>query len=60
MPRRTSIADAARIEKADDLSNIVQDKRNHKRADAKRNRRNRHYVKLLLKHLPQQPDESTE
>ena len=53
MPRRTSIADAARIEKADDLSNIVQDRRNHKRADAKRNRRDRHYVEVVLKHILQ-------
>jgi hypothetical protein len=58
MPRRTSVADATRIEKATDLSDIVQDKRNHKRADAKRNRRNRHYVKLLLKHLPKPSDDS--
>jgi hypothetical protein len=30
------------------LDNIVVDKRNQKRADAKKGRRNRHYTKLLI------------
>lgn len=49
MPRRTSINDVKEITDLNDLSRIVQDKRNHKRADAKKERRNRHYVKVLIK-----------
>jgi hypothetical protein len=40
------------IQSADDLSrlgNIVQDKRNGKRAGAKKGRRNRHYEKQLIR-----------
>ncbi|GHB39718.1 hypothetical protein [Mongoliitalea lutea] len=49
MPKRTSINDIQEMEDLNDLDNIVKDKRNHKRADAKKERRNRHYVKLLIK-----------
>ena len=49
MPKRTSINDVKVIEDLNDLGRIVQDKRNHKRADVKKERRNRHYVKLLIK-----------
>lgn len=49
MPKRTSINDIQAMEDLNDLDKIVQDKRNHKRADAKKERRNRHYVKLLIK-----------
>lgn len=37
------------MEDLNSLDQIVQDKRNEKRADAKKGRRNRHYVKLLIK-----------
>jgi hypothetical protein len=50
MPKRTSINDVKQIEDLNDLDRIVKDKRNGKRADAKKERRNRHYVKLLIKH----------
>ncbi|MGY6523757.1 MAG: hypothetical protein ACXIUD_18650 [Mongoliitalea sp.] len=49
MPKRTSINDIQELQDLNDLDRIVQDKRNHKRADAKKERRNRHYVKLLIK-----------
>ncbi len=49
MPKRTSINDVQKIEDLNDLDRIVIDKRNGKRADAKKNRRNRHYVKVLIK-----------
>ena len=49
MPKRTSINDVQAIEDLNDLDRIVIDKRNDKRADAKKNRRNRHYVKVLIK-----------
>ena len=49
MPKRTSINDVQVIEDLNDLDRIVIDKRNDKRADAKKNRRNRHYVKVLIK-----------
>ncbi len=38
------------MEQLNDLDQIVKDKRNEKRADAKKERRNRHYVKVLIKH----------
>jgi hypothetical protein len=49
MPRRTSINDVQELEQLNDLELIVKDKRNEKRADSKKERRNRHYVKLLIK-----------
>jgi hypothetical protein len=49
MPRRTSLNDVENIEDLNDLDYIVKDKRQLKRADAKKGRRNRHYVKLLIK-----------
>lgn len=50
MPKRTSINDVKMIDDLNDLSEIVIDKRNEKRADAKKGRRNRHYIKLLIRH----------
>ena len=50
MPRRTSLNDIQEIDDLNNLDRIVIDKRNAKRADAKKNRRNRHYTKLLIKH----------
>lgn len=49
MPKRTSINDVNELDDLNDLNKIVVDKRNSKRADAKKERRNRHYVKLLIK-----------
>lgn len=49
MPKRTSVNDVKNLEDLNHLSEIVVDKRNEKRADAKKERRNRHYVKLLIK-----------
>ena len=49
MPKRTSIYDVRVLSDLDDLKLIVKDKRVAKRADAKKERRNRHYVKVLIK-----------
>lgn len=49
MPKKTSINDVETLEDLNDLERIVIDKRNDKRADAKKSRRNRHYVKVLIK-----------
>ena len=49
MPKRTSINDVKEIDQLNDLKQIVKDKRNGKRADAKKERRNRHYIKVLIK-----------
>lgn len=49
MPRRTSINDVKEFDDLNDLKIIVQDKRLGKRAVAKKERRNRHYVKVLIK-----------
>lgn len=50
MPKRTSMNDVKEMEHLNDLDRIVKDKRTEKRADAKKERRNRHYVKVLIKH----------
>lgn len=50
MPKRTSINDVKEIEHLNDLDHLVKDKRNEKRADAKKESRNRHYVKVLIKY----------
>lgn len=49
MPKRTSPNQIQSITDLNDLERIVVDKRNEKRADAKKGRRNRHYTKLLIK-----------
>lgn len=49
MAKRTSVKDVQAMEDLNDLNEIVKDKRNHKRAGEKKERRNRHYVKLLIK-----------
>lgn len=56
MPKRTSINDVKKIEDLNDLNKIVVDKRNDKRSDAKKERRNRHYIKLLIKHQMKDSD----
>jgi hypothetical protein len=50
MPRRTSMNDVKNLEALNNLERIVKDKRNDKRAGAKKERRNRHYVRVLIKH----------
>lgn len=49
MSKRNSPTDIKSIEDLNRLSEIVIDKRNDKRADAKKNRRNRHYEKQFIK-----------
>lgn len=49
MGKRTSPNNVAELDDLNDLSLIVKDKRLHKRASEKKERRNRHYVKLLIK-----------
>lgn len=49
MPKRTSPNDIRTMEDLNDLERLVVDKRNDKRATSKKERRNRHYVKLLIK-----------
>ena len=41
--------DVLELSDLDDLKLIVKDKRKAKRTDAKKERRNRHYVKVLIK-----------
>jgi hypothetical protein len=56
--------DIKQLEALNDLERIVKDKRNDKRAGAKKERRNRHYVKVLikqqLKHKGNEPTENAE
>ncbi len=49
MGKRTSPKSIGELDDLNDLSRLVKDKRQHKRADEKKERRNRHYVKLLIK-----------
>jgi hypothetical protein len=49
VPKRTSINDVQTLTDLNDLKLIVKDKRVDKRAGAKKERRNRHYVKVLIK-----------
>ncbi len=52
MPKRTHIQDHDKIEVAEDVERIVQDKREHWRANRrKKHRRHRHYVKTMLRHM---------
>lgn len=56
MPKRTSPAKFQSWQSASELTAGVVDKRSHKRADAKRNRRNRHYVKLVIRERIDNPN----
>jgi hypothetical protein len=57
MPRRTHVEDYVHIEAPDDIDHVVKDKREAQRAGRpKRHRRQRHYVKTLLRHLAQDGD----
>lgn len=49
MSKRTSPNDVQKMDDLNDLERIVKDKRNEQRSHAKKERRNRHYVKLLIK-----------
>jgi len=60
MTKRTSINDATEIEHLNDLDRIVRDKRYEKRAGAKKERRNRHYVKVLIKHQLKNGDQNVD
>ena len=48
MPKRTSLNDIRELSDLNDLKLIVKDKRVAKKAWAKKERRNRHYVKVLI------------
>jgi uncharacterized protein (DUF2336 family) len=59
--KRTQIDDYKKIENADDLEEVVKDKRTAKRANKKKaRRRNRHYNKNLLRHLTDHYDQENE
>ena len=49
MPKRNAPNDIQSLNDLNNLNTIVHDKRNHKRKDAKKHRRNRHYNKLFIK-----------
>lgn len=49
MPRRNSPSDITTLDDLSQLSEIVVDKRQGKRANAKRSRRNRHYERQFLR-----------
>lgn len=49
MPRRNSPADIATLDDLSGLADLVVDKRQDKRANAKRSRRNRHYERQFLR-----------
>ena len=49
MPKRNSPNDITKLDDLNRLGEIVVDKRNAQRADAKKNRRNRHYQKQFIK-----------
>ncbi|MEM6760340.1 MAG: hypothetical protein AAF601_12760 [Pseudomonadota bacterium] len=52
MPKRTTLSDAAKIDAADDIDDVVQDKREGWRATpAKARRRNRRYAKRMTEEL---------
>jgi len=58
MAKRTQIEDYKEVEDTDDLERVVKDKREGKRANKrKQHRRQRHYVKTLLRHLTDDADQ---
>lgn len=55
MPRRNSPSDITTLDDLSQLSEIVVDKRQDKRANAKRSRRNRHYERQFLRNALGRP-----
>ena len=55
MPRRNSPSDITTLDDLSQLSEIVVDKRQDKRANAKRSRRNRHYERQFLRNAIGRP-----
>ncbi|MEM6296483.1 MAG: hypothetical protein AAGA54_34775 [Myxococcota bacterium] len=51
MARRTHIEDVREVLAADDLDEVVRDKRRSGRAHKRSARRNRHYQRALLRHI---------
>ncbi|MCA1752932.1 MAG: hypothetical protein LC670_14305 [Flavobacteriales bacterium] len=65
MPKRTSPKQIKAMDDLDNLDKIVVDKRRGKRAEAKKERWNRHYTKLLIneqvrKNADIDPDEDSD
>lgn len=56
MAVRNSPKNLTELSDLDRLDDLIVDKRNHKRAKAKRNRRNRHYEKQFIRNALQQKD----
>ncbi len=59
MPKRNSPKDFQELADLNRLSEIVIDKRNEKRADAKKGRRNRHYERLFIRQAIKNFDHSS-
>ncbi|MEM6889759.1 MAG: hypothetical protein AAGD43_18315 [Pseudomonadota bacterium] len=60
MPKRTSLKDAARVENADDLDDVVRDKREGWRATAaKARRRQRRYSKQMTNEIARLAQDDT-
>lgn len=51
MPKRTQVNQTQQIQKASDFEEWVVDKRFEKRAKTRKNRRNRHYIKTMLRNI---------
>jgi hypothetical protein len=49
MPKRNSLNDLKNLDDLSRLDEIIVDKRNEQRADAKKNRRNRHYGRQFIR-----------
>jgi len=62
MPRRNSPDDLKTLDDLSRLDEIIIDKRNEQRADAKKNRRNRHYERQFIRNAIGRalPDESSD
>lgn len=60
MPKRNSPKDFQEFDDLNRLSEIVIDKRNDKRADAKKGRRNRHYERLFIRQAIKNFDHSSD
>lgn len=57
MALRNSPKKIKSLEDLKSLDHLVIDKRNHKRADAKKNRRDRHYTKQFIKNALNQAED---
>jgi len=60
MPKRTQVNQTKSIEKVSDFEDLVVDKHFGKRAKTRKNRRNRHYITIMLRNIKEDIEDTSD